>query len=189
MSSNNLNQLYIGVDKTEFLHRLTAMYSKNPQIIRLVEVCGLQWACHPLEESMTTEQIINYLKTIKINKVMSTTKKNTESKFKDSNEVKLPDFEKLDFAHLTDEGDQIEGVLCSVSEIDFKSKNADGSFKGKEKTFQIEIDGVKKHLPRNYELIKKLELIELGTEIQITVGKMTKLEGGRSVKNFKVITA
>jgi len=47
MSSNNLNQLYIGVDKTEFLHRLTAMYSKNPQIIRLVEVCGLQWACHP----------------------------------------------------------------------------------------------------------------------------------------------
>ncbi|MFN7676753.1 hypothetical protein [Flavobacterium sp.] len=183
MSSNNLNQLLIGVDKTEFLHRLTAMYSKNPQIIRLVEVCGLQWACHPLEESMTTEQIINYLKTIKTNKVM----KKQESKFK--NEIELSEIEKLDFAHLTDEGDAIEGILCSVQDIDFKSKNQDGSPKGKEKTFQIEVEGVKKHLPRNYELIKKLELVAIGTEIRIEVGGFTKLEGGKKVKNFKVLTA
>jgi predicted nucleotidyltransferase len=105
------------------------------------------------------------------------------------NEVQLDEIEKLEFATLSDEGDAIEGVLCSVQDIDFKSKNQDGSPKGKEKTFQIEVEGVKKHLPRNYELIKKLELVAIGTEIRIEVGGFTKLEGSKKVKNFKVLTA
>lgn len=188
MSTNNLNQLLIGIDKEAFLHRLTAMYIKNPRLIRLVEVCGLQWACHPYDESMSTEQIINYLKTIKINEVMSNTTKKTESKFK--NEIELHEIGKLEFVNLSDNvGDAVEGVLVSVQDIDFKGKNQDGTPKGKEKTFQIEMDGKQYHLPRNYELIKKLELVQLGSEIRIEVAGFTKLDGGKRIKNFKVLTA
>ena len=86
-----------------------------------------------------------------------------------------------------DKGDILQGIFKGHEIIDFKND------KGEQKIFVLEIDGEAFLLPSNYELTKKLEKVEeingVGCIIQIEIIGFTKIEGGRKVKNFKVLVA
>lgn len=88
---------------------------------------------------------------------------------------------------LDGKGDIVEGIFKGHEMIDFKND------KGTMKVFKMEIDKVVYFIPSNYELTKKLnklEEIKKGKEcfISIECTGFTKLEGGKRLKNFKILS-
>lgn len=87
---------------------------------------------------------------------------------------------------LEDKGDLIECVFIGMREIDFKGTQ------GVKKVPVVLVDDTEYLLPTNYQLIQKLTKVadlKQGEKcnISVEITGFTKLEGGKKVKNFKVM--
>lgn len=92
---------------------------------------------------------------------------------------------------LEDKGDTLECTLTGSEMVDFKKANEPAR---RIFTAKIEGEGEEKLLPSNYELSQKLaKLVDVDNfkpiDIFIEVTGYTKLDGGKKVKNFRVLTA
>ena len=106
---------------------------------------------------------------------------------KNLKEITVEQTERTSFLQgLDGKGDIVEGIFKGHEMIDFKND------KGEVKIFKMEIDGTMFFIPSNYELtqkLNKLEEIKKGKEcfISIECTGFTKLNGGKKVKNFKIL--
>jgi len=183
----NLFEPILGEDKETFLRNLSSMYFKNARVLNLVKLFNLEWACHPLEESMNTEQIIEYLTNLKKTEIMSN--KAPNKKFK--NEVEATP--NRVFVKFENTGDSIE-CKC-IGRIDIKGAQD----KINSHVVCVDVaDGEEKLLPTNVQLTQKLNNLEKTkgnfsdtnqVECYIEYLGDVKIDGvANKVKSFKVLT-
>lgn len=147
----------IGETKEDFLQKLTSMYFKNSSILKLIEVLNLNWACHPLDEFMSTAEIIEYLKQQKQTNMKTPENKNEKNQSTNSPKERFkneaPDM--AGFLEFNIPGQIIVGKLVGSKLITF---NKDGQ-KQTTKHYIIvdEDDSVEWLLPANVELTNKLD--------------------------------
>lgn len=168
---NSIFEPVLGLDKDTFLTRLSEMYKRNPRVLNLIELFELEFECKALDEKLTTKEIIKILKNM-----------NTK-KYK--NEIPDVAYEKTEFAKLEVKGDNIEGKFIGSVMIDFK----DG--RGAKQIFQLQTKNGIVYLPTNFELSKKLNVLEDSNykgDIYIERGETERIEGGKQLAKFKVFT-
>lgn len=167
---NSIFEPVLGLDKDTFLTMLSEMYEKNPRVLNLIELFELEFECKALGEKLTTKEIIKILKDM-------------NKKYK--NEIPDVSYEKTPFAKLEVKGDNIEGYFEGSVMVDFK----DG--KGAKQIFQLRTKNGMLYLPTNFELSKKLNVLEDSNykgDIYIERGETERIEGGKQLAKFKVFT-
>jgi hypothetical protein len=150
----------IGEDKEDFLMKLTLMFNKNDKVLKLIEALNLKWACPPLNEKMSTNEIIDYLTNLKIKQMSTKAKQQTESKFK--NTVPETVGQNAKFFKFESEGEQFEGDLIGFKMI----KNTAEPNKPDNKHFIMELEGEQFLMPSNSDLVKKLEFV-FNTKLEV----------------------
>ncbi len=152
--------------KPEEVTALLDMYAKNKHLKTLVKTFDLDIKAVEVgtaHEANTDEIIIK-------NKKQMGTKKKFDNEATD-------DFEQIDFIVLKED----KAIEC-ITFGEFKMIDPDG--KGAKKCFIVEIDGEKKLLPSNIQLVRKIENVvkvcadrlTIGVEMQITDTGLQKVE-------------
>lgn len=119
------------------------------------------------------------------NKVAEKMQNEVKKQFK--NEIEADEIERLPFIKI-EVGDVVEGKFSGFEDIDFRND------KGVQRVYKIETEDGLAFLPSNFQLSQKLAKINdldecLLLDIQITRLSDVKLDGGKRLAAFKVLTS
>lgn len=169
-----------GQDKEQFLLILKEQYLKSPSVYTVIKTFGLNWSCPALEQFLSTEQLLEYLDTIKPNinqqtnnqmktktvaapspakpatQTAATQTTNPKDVFKKTpQEIEMPEGF-TSFVNFENPEDKITGFLCGTAMI----PNEKNGPKVKRFLIMDADDDLIKCLPANYQLDNKLTFIE-----------------------------